>query len=156
MNTPEKCPKCGVVNLRFIDRNTSQFNCGSVSRNRTVVIQTALCTTNERDQLAKRVRELEAWKESALAVEREWDPNKLATMLGGQLGESQRAVIHREVPKLVERVKRLEEAGDVMAKLIPFAIGDDEDESWANHMMSYNKARCRGAVVNWNAAKSKP
>lgn len=43
-----------------------------------------------------------------MAAEREWDPNQLATMLGGQLGESQRDVIQREVPRLVERVKRLE------------------------------------------------
>jgi ubiquinone biosynthesis protein UbiJ len=37
-------------------------------------------------------------------------------MLGGQLGESQRTVIQREVPKLLERIKRLEEAGDVLAQ----------------------------------------
>jgi hypothetical protein len=36
-------------------------------------------------------------------------------MLGGQLGESQRTVIQREVPKLLERIKRLEEAGDAMS-----------------------------------------
>ena len=59
MSAPEKCPKCGAVNLRFIDRNTSQFNCGSVSRNGTVVVQTALCVTKERDQLAERVKRLE-------------------------------------------------------------------------------------------------
>lgn len=60
MNTPEKCPKCGAVNLRFIDRNTSQFNCGSVSRNGTVVVQTFLCTTNQRDQLTTKLTAIES------------------------------------------------------------------------------------------------
>jgi hypothetical protein len=61
-----------------------------------------------------RIKRLEEWKESAMAVEREWNPNSLSKMLGGQLGESQRVVIMREVPKLQERIKRLEEAGDAM------------------------------------------
>jgi hypothetical protein len=47
-----------------------------------------------------------------MAVEREWDANAISTMLGGQLGESQRVVIMREVPRLLERIKRLEEGGD--------------------------------------------
>jgi hypothetical protein len=51
-----------------------------------------------------------------LAVEREWNANAIATMLGGQLGESQRTVIQREVPKLLERIKRMEEAGDAMSQ----------------------------------------
>ena len=57
-----------------------------------------------------RIKRLEEWKESAMAVEREWDANAISTMLGGHLGESQRVVIMREVPRLLERVKRLEEA----------------------------------------------
>ena len=64
--------------------------------------------------LESKIQQLEAWKESALAVEREWNPNALATMLGGKLGESHRKVIQREVPKLLARIKRLEEAGDRM------------------------------------------
>jgi hypothetical protein len=63
-----------------------------------------------------RIKRLEEWKESAMAVEREWNPNSLSKMLGGQLGESQRVVIMREVPKLQDRIERLEEAGDAMAK----------------------------------------
>jgi hypothetical protein len=49
-----------------------------------------------------------------MAVEREWNPNSLSKMLGGQLGESQRKVIQREVPKLLIRIKLLEEAGDAL------------------------------------------
>jgi hypothetical protein len=49
-----------------------------------------------------------------LAVEREWDANAIATLLGAKLGESQRKVIQREVPLLLERIKRLEEAGDAL------------------------------------------
>jgi hypothetical protein len=60
--------------------------------------------------IALEIHKLEEWKESAMAVEREWNPNALATMLGGQPGESQRVVIMREVPKLQDRIKRLEEA----------------------------------------------
>lgn len=98
--------------------------------------ETTQCITRQRDQLAERVRELEAWKESAMAMEREWDPNQLATMLGGQLGESQRAVIQWKVPILVQRVKRLEEAGDVLARYAEFPFITDgcikACEEWAN------------------------
>ena len=64
--------------------------------------------------LKERIKRLEDWKQSALAVEREWDANTVATMLGAKLGESQRKVIQREVPLLFERIKRLEEAGDAL------------------------------------------
>jgi len=60
-------------------------------------------------ELQDQIERLEDWKESALAVEREWNANAIATMLGGKLGESQREVIQREVPKLLERIKLLEE-----------------------------------------------
>jgi hypothetical protein len=60
------------------------------------------------------IKRLENWKESALEVEREWNANAIATMLGGKLGESQRKVIQREVPLLLDRIKRLEEAGDAL------------------------------------------
>jgi hypothetical protein len=53
-----------------------------------------------------------------MAVEREWDANALSTMLGGKPGESQRVVIMREVPRLLERIKRLEEVGDEMYRWI--------------------------------------
>ncbi len=65
-------------------------------------------------RLQDRIKRLEDWKDSAMAVEREWDANAISTMLGGQLGESQRVVIMREVPRLLDRIKRLEEAGDAM------------------------------------------
>ena len=128
------CPKCRAVDLRFIDTNTKQFNCGSISRNGTVVIQTAICTTKERDQLCaanaalvESVKHLQAWKDSWLKIESEWDAHSVAVMLGGKVGESTRVVIAREVPRLVERVKRLEAAGDAMASWLrnPRNLGDD-------------------------------
>ena len=64
--------------------------------------------------LKDRIKRLEDWKQSALAVESEWDANAVATMLGAKLGESQRKVIQREVPLLFERIKRLEDAGDAL------------------------------------------
>lgn len=77
-------------------------------------LQSRPCEIDERDALKARIEQLEDWKQSALAVEREWDANALATMLGGQPGESQREVIQREVPKLLKRIKRLLEAGSAM------------------------------------------
>jgi len=68
---------------------------------------------NLREKLSaanERIKRLEDWKQSALEIEREWDANAVATMLGAKLGESQRKVIQREVPLLLERIKRLEEA----------------------------------------------
>ena len=79
----------------------------------------------------ERIKRLEDWKQSALAVEREWNANAIATMLGGKLGESQREVIQREVPKLLARIKRLEEAGDAM-------------EQWASEY---------GPIYRWRKAK---
>ena len=54
------------------------------------------------------IRELEAWKASVMATERQWNPNEIATMLGSTPGESPQAVIQREVPQLLARVQRLE------------------------------------------------
>ena len=75
-----------------------------------------LKVSQERDDLNVRIKRLDEWKESALEVEREWDANAVATMLGAKLGESQRKVIQREVPLLLDRIKRLEEAGDAMCE----------------------------------------
>lgn len=63
-----------------------------------------------RGEVARITRErdlLQQWKDSAMAVEREWDPVALAQMLGGRLGESQRVVIMRQVPKLLDRIRQL-------------------------------------------------
>lgn len=60
--------------------------------------------TTPKEMIAHLQREnaaLRAWKESALAVEREWDAQVTAKILGARLGESCRRAIAREVPKLV-------------------------------------------------------
>lgn len=62
----------------------------------------------------ERIKRMEEWKESALEVEREWNANAIATMLGGKPGESQRKVIAREVPRLLDRIKRLGKAGNLL------------------------------------------
>lgn len=124
MSVPEKCSKCGAGFRKtetddWGDRvlNYARFTCDTtVYEDSQLRHQGHFCIIAQRDQLAERVRELEVWKDSAMAVEHEWDPNQLATMLGGQLGESQRAVIQREVPRLVERVKRFEKAGRELAR----------------------------------------
>ena len=69
------------------------------------------------EEQKQRIKRLEEWKESALAVEREWDANAIATLLGAKLGESQRKVIQREVPLLLERIKRLEESNQQLKSL---------------------------------------
>ena len=81
-------------------------------------------------ELQDQIERLEDWKQSALAVEREWNANAIATMLGGKLGESQREVIQREVPKLLERVKRLEEAGDALKAAGYFGGFNDAVNKW--------------------------
>lgn len=65
-------------------------------------------------ELKGQIKRLEDWKKSQLEVEREWNANAIATMLGGKLGESHRKVIQREVPKLLTRIKRLEAENDAM------------------------------------------
>jgi hypothetical protein len=97
----------------------------------------------ELQESRERINRLEEWKESAMAVEREWNPNSLSKMLGGQLGESQRKVIQREVPKLLTRIKRLEEAGNQMELvLISFQIFSD-----------FRKSDSIRASLNWRKAK---
>ena len=142
MNTPEKCPKCGAASFEKWATG-HQFECHTLVLSEGTVFDGLICVKNQRDQLAERVRELEAWKESAIAVERELDPNQLAAMLGGQPGESQRAVIQREVPRLVERVKRLEEIGDKMAAHI-----DGEARLWGLESSEFGD--------EWRAAKGQP
>lgn len=90
-------------------------------------------------ELQDQIERLEDWKQSALAVEREWNANAIATMLGGQLGESQRTVIQREVPKLLERIKRLEDAGDAMHWA--FSHHDTGNESVANAWRKAKEAK---------------
>lgn len=59
-------------------------------------------------QLEIALIELRAWKESSLAVEREWDAQAIAESLGATLGQSCRQVVATEVPRLLQRVKDLE------------------------------------------------
>lgn len=63
------------------------------------------------DKANHRIKRLEQWKESALEIERGWDANSIAKMLGGRLGECTRKIIQREVPLLLDHIKRLEEIG---------------------------------------------
>lgn len=51
--------------------------------------------------LHEQLRSVEEWKRSMLQVEAEWDPQAIASMLGGKLGESCHEVIMREVPYLI-------------------------------------------------------
>lgn len=96
------------------------------------------CKPAEPAPLFNELQELRAWKESTLAVDRQWDPQALAAMLGARPGDNVRAVIQREVSKLVERVKQLE--GSNMLQL-PWDKAPewaqwaamDEDTNWYWH-----------------------
>lgn len=92
--------------------------------------------------LRARIKRLEEWKESALEVEREWDANAIATLLGAKLGESHRKVIQREVPKLLTRIKRLEEAGDAVEERLGCGCG-----------CGGPCRACRSASENWFKVK---
>jgi hypothetical protein len=101
-STPHNVADLGM-RIRMIERELHAANS---------IIRQQQLLDEENLRLQDRIKRLEDWKDSAMAVEREWDANAISTMLGGQLGESQRVVIMREVPRLLERIKRLEEGGD--------------------------------------------
>ncbi len=117
-------------------------------------LKDAVCEVDEYRRaivdLEAKIKRLEDWKEWALAVEREWNANAIATMLGGQPGDSQRKVIQREVPKLLERIKRLEEAGDKLRNCV----------TWIGHpyIQFRESIVCKeSAISEWAKAKeSKP
>ena len=109
----EEIEKSGVYEGRPIDKTYLTIHSDVLG---TMVSEKAYDPQAKIRELQDRIKRLEEWKEWALAVEREWNANALATMLGGKPGESQRKVIAREVPRLLDRIKRLEEAGDEMEK----------------------------------------
>ena len=89
------CPKC----------HTTLITSGGISLHEHVPLlesDEAFCQRVE-------LQNLRNWKAAAMQIEREWDPNHIAGLLGGQPGESQRVVIMREVPKLVARNRELEQ-----------------------------------------------
>jgi hypothetical protein len=118
----------GVANV-FID--------GAANR-MTLLANLAAKHVEEMEAANQRIKRLEDWKQSQLEVDREWDANALATMLGAKLGESHRKVIQREVPRLLDRIKRLEEAGDAVEERLGCGCGcggpcracQSESENW--------------------------
>jgi hypothetical protein len=51
---------------------------------------------------------LKAWKESAIAIEKEWDPQAVGTLLNIRLGQSIRANIEPKIRELIEQRDRLD------------------------------------------------
>lgn len=64
-------------------------------------------TCFEAAAVVEQLAQLRAWKESALALEREWDAQAIGKMLGLPLGVSIRKGIHEKVPQLVADLARL-------------------------------------------------
>ena len=82
------------------------------SSNRCAQAEGKLATLQaERDQLR-------AWKESALAVESEWDEQKIAEMLGAAPGQSCRKIITEKVPALIAERDTLRAALDAAITFI--------------------------------------
>jgi hypothetical protein len=52
-------------------------------------------------KLKAEVERLEAWKASALALEREWDGQAIARMLDGELGRGVREIVQKRVPEVL-------------------------------------------------------
>jgi len=84
------------------------IGCGDCSEHK---CDGAYCLKNTIDSLKVRLVDLEdenmrlrEWKESAQAVEREWDAQAIAKMLGAQPGQSCRAVIAEKVPQLIAKL----------------------------------------------------
>lgn len=69
--------------------------------------QVPLCVRTEMLHLAAKVAELEAWKESAMAVEAQWDDQAVARELGLPLGSSIRAGILPAVKALKSQLEWL-------------------------------------------------
>lgn len=67
----------------------------------------------EADRLRAELEEAKAWKDSMLEVEREWDVQKLAKMLGVRLGESCRKGIAEAVPKLIAELEEARKKADL-------------------------------------------
>ena len=106
-STPHNVADLGM-RIRMIERELNAAN--AIIRQQQLLDEANL-------RLQDRIKRLEEWKESALEVEREWDANAIATLLGAKLGESQRKVIQREVPLLLERIKRLEKSSQQLKSL---------------------------------------
>jgi DNA-binding transcriptional MerR regulator len=135
-STPHNVADLGM-RIRMIERELHAAN--SIIRQQQLLDEQNL-------RLQDRIKRLEDWKDSAMAVEREWDSNAISTMLGGQLGESQRVVIMREVPRLLERIKRLEEVGD--------NLSDCADQiGWTSCESPQWIKKAENAVKEWRKAK---
>jgi hypothetical protein len=106
-STPHNVADLGM-RIRMIERELNAAN--AIIRQQQLLDEANL-------RLQDHIKRLEEWKESALAVEREWDANAIAKLLGAKLGESQRKVIQREVPLLLERIKRLEKSSQQLKSL---------------------------------------
>ncbi len=76
-----------------------------------------------------------------------------APMATSPSGGSPSARRLEEYGEMKKRIASLEKDGDELEKLLRFAIGDDEDEDWANHIMAFNKRRCRDATDAWRSVR---
>jgi len=89
-----------------------------------------VCEKHPMRKAESELAELRAWKESALAVEREWDAQAIAKLLGGRLGRSCRAIIAEQVPKLVAENAALRAALQKMVDIQESTALDYTESDW--------------------------
>jgi len=77
---------------------------------------------------ADKIDELQHWKAEAIALQGEWNMQAIAELLGAQCGQSCLRVINERVPKLVEKVRQLEKAGDELSRHCDDALAEMEWE----------------------------
>ena len=81
----------------------------------------------ERMELEARVAELEAWKASALAVEKEWDAQEVGKLLGLTLGTRIRAGIAPAIKNLQAQNARLRAAlEEMVASMVKYEMDVDD------------------------------
>ena len=66
MNAPDTCPRCGADSV--MQSSGSYFRCGTWATSDGTVDQSRDCTSAQRDALAARVKELEAYAERLIGA----------------------------------------------------------------------------------------
>lgn len=80
----------------------------------------------------ERLAQLEEWKESAMAVENEWDIQAIAKLMGAPLGSSCRKYLAKAIPAMVERLEKADAALDAAGA--PYDLAGGHPLSLANRI----------------------
>ncbi len=130
MSTPTNCPFCGAkVANAAPDGSWAGFTCLSSwhrARRNVRAGQSHDCRMAEVALLTKERDELQRWKDSAMAVEAQWDPQAVARSLGIPIGNNIRPLIQSRVRSLCVE---LEEFRARLASLTDARLGNAVNEA---------------------------